>query len=258
MIQRRNPARTFAWLIVAALAIILSIQLLWTYSISPRLLIRRITLESDLGLSDSQLLEMLAIKGATWSNLDADALIQRLKSYPVIRDAVVVKSFPDTLKVYLYRRKPLIITLIDSNGAFDPAVFDEEGYAVQVGELIGSEDLPILSGPRFDTPALGARFPESIQEILAGLSAIRRQDESLFSMVSEIEMIPRSADVYDLKLYLNHIDIPVMVDPNLSLNELKRAVLAVEVLSTTAAGNVEEADIRGGSVIYHKLKEAQL
>jgi cell division protein FtsQ len=256
VVRKMKPGRVVAISIVGILMIVLMAELLWNLAIAPRLIIRKITLESDLGLTDSQILEMLNIKGETWASLEESVLKNRLEAYPVVRKAQVVKVFPDTLRLYVYRRRPLAVALFDDGLTPIPAVFDEEGYAVQVGVGSGSLDLPILSGPRFSEPALGARMPESIQVILGDLSRLRADDPKLFALVSEIEIVPHGTEGYDLKLYMNHIPIPILVDRNLTAESIRQAVLVLDVLASGSAGRVEEADMRGGHVVFRTVEES--
>lgn len=255
LVRRMNRGRTLAISVVGLLALVFAAELLWNFIVAPRLVIKKITLESDLGLSDSQILEMLDIDGDTWASLEETELQKRLEAYPVVRKAQVVKVFPDTLRLFVYRRKPLAVALLDGGGLPVPAVFDEEGYAVQIGTGSGSIDLPILSGPKFSEPSLGARMPESIQMILADLSKLRAEDPKLFSLVSEIEILPHGTEGYDLKMYMNHIPIPILVDRTLTVESVRQAVLVLDVLATGSAGRVEEADMRGGHVVFRPVEE---
>ncbi|RKX80588.1 MAG: hypothetical protein DRP60_02875, partial [Spirochaetes bacterium] len=170
VVRRSSRPRIFLLSVVIVLLLLFLAELVWDMLLSPRLVIRKIKLESDLSLSDGQLLEMLNLDGDTWASLDELNVQKRLESYPVVRKARVVKVFPDTLKLYIYRRRPLAAALFSSGGKPIPAVFDEEGYAVQIGTGSEPVNLPIISGPSFSEPPLGSRLPESICAILRDLS----------------------------------------------------------------------------------------
>ncbi len=255
VIRRRNPKHLVLGVLVGLLFLVFAGELVWMNLVAPRLVIRKISLESDLKLTDGQLMEMLSIKGLSWAQLDEKVLESRLESYPVIRKAQVVKVFPDTLRLFIYRRKPLAVVLVDSRNMSVPAVFDEEGYAVQVGGSSGSFNLPILSGLSFPLPALGARLPESLRPLLADLSSLRNDDSRLFGLVSEVEVVPRSGNGYDLRLYMNHVAVPVLIERKLDAETLRQAVLVLDVLASGEAGRIEEADIRGGHVVFRRRKE---
>jgi len=256
VLRRANRSRVTLLLIVVVLLILFLAEIAWDFLLSPRLVIKKISLESDLVLSDGQLLEMLNLESETWASIDEMLVQKRLESYPVVRKARVVKIFPDSLKIYIYRRRPLVAALFNDGGKPVAAVFDEEGYAVQVGIGSGPINLPIISGPRFSEPALGSRLPESMRLILSDLSQMRSDDSHLFALISEIEIIPHGSEVYDLKLYMNHVHIPILVDHNLTVESVRQAVLVLDVLASGAAGEVEEADMRGGHVVYRSVEES--
>ena len=253
--RRRNSGRLISILLVSGLTVVLAGQLSWIYWISPHMAIRRITLESDLKVTDRQLLEMISIEGETWASLDERLMEERLESYPVIRKAQVIKVFPDTLKVFLYRRHPLVVAFPDSGDSGRPAVFDNEGYALQIGLDSNSISLPILSGPKFSEPDLGARLPDDFMGLLKGLDTLRNEDPTLFGLISEIEIIPRVNEGFDLKLYMNHVPIPILIDRQVTVESIRQAVLVLDVLSTGSAGVVDEADMRGGNVVFHRTEE---
>lgn len=251
--RRLLSGRSLLLLVVISLITILSAQIIWLFVLAPRMTIKKISLESDLGLTDGQLLEMLKINGESWTSLEESEVQKRLESYPVIRKARVVKVFPDTLKLYIYRRRPLAAALTGSGAALVPAVFDEEGYAVQIGRGSGSLDLPVLSGLEFAEPALGVRLPSSLQSLLQDLSLLRTEEPRLFALISEVAILPRGKDGYDLKLYMNHIPIPIIIDRRISVDTIRRAILVLDVL-VSSGGDVNEADMRGGNVVFRRLE----
>jgi len=243
-------------IVVVVLATVLAAEILWSTVVAPRLFIRTIDLESDLGMSDQQLLDMLDLENETWASIDEAALQNRLESYPVVRRARVVKVFPDTLRLQIYRRRPLAVAMVGDPPNRIPAVFDEEGYAVQIGAGQGSLDLPVLTGPRFPVPELGSRLPESLRPVLADLEGVRRDDPTVFALVSEIEVVPRRSEGFDLKMYLNHVPIPILVDRAITVESIRNAVLVLDVLSSSSAGDVDFADMRGGHVVFRRSEES--
>ena len=83
---------------------------------------------------------------------------------------------------------------------------------------------------------------------------MRSDDNQLFALISEIEIIPHGNEGYDLKLYMNHIQIPILVDPSISAESVKQAMLVLDVLASGNNGDIEEADMRGGHVVYHSVE----
>jgi len=255
MVRRKHSGQSILLGIVILLLGVLSTQILWYFVLAPRLTIKEILLESDLGITDNQLLDMLSINGSTWASLEELELQQRLESYPVVRTVSVDKVFPDTLKLHIYRRKPLAAALMEIEGKLVPAVFDEEGYLVQVGPGSASLDLPILSGLQFSSPHLGARLPASLLSVLSSLTVLRDEEPQLFSLISEVAILPNGSDSYNLKLHLNHIPIPILVDRNITGESMRRAILVLDVL-TLDGSDVSEADIRGGNAVFQRSGES--
>ncbi len=250
----QSPVRKAAWAMVLMLSFALAIVLAWNYWSAHRFVIRRIILDSDLGVSDEQLLMMLGIEGETWSSLGVDELELRLEAYPVIRKARVLKVFPDALRIFLYRRKPLAITLFGAEEGLLPTVFDNEGYIIRVGDSSDIVSLPILSGPQFGKPRLGARLPESMQPLLLELAELKKNDPRLFALLSELEILPQEDGKYELRLYMNHINIPVKIGRSLTGAKIQQSMLVLDVLSSGVAGEVVEADIRGENVVFRRVE----
>ena len=99
-------------------------------------------------------------------------------------------------------------------------------------------------------------MPDSIRSILTDLSLMRLEDPKLFALISEIEIVPRGVESFDLKLYMNHIHIPILVDRKLTAESVRQAVLVLDVLSSGSTGDVEEADMRGGHVVFRPVEES--
>lgn len=250
MIGRWSRRRRFAAAVIAILLSILLVESFWVLIVSPRLAIEKVFLESDIEIPDEQLLKMLDLDGKTWASVDGEDIRERLESHPAIRGARVSRVFPDGLRVYIFRRQPLALALFDDGMVPRMSAFDEEGYVIQAGDKVSGADLPILSGPPVHRPASGARIPEAMRQVLSDLLRLKTDNLELFDLISEIEFIPHGEIGYDLRMYMNHIPIPVLIDMNLSPESIRHALIVIDVLALTAPESVDEADIRGGHVIY--------
>jgi len=250
MIRRWKSGRRFAVLSIAVLLAVLLVESLWIFILSPRLVIKKIFLESDIEIPDAQLLEMLDLDGKSWTSLNEKDVQTRLETYPIIREARVSRVFPDGLRVYIFRRQPLAVALSADSGISHIVIFDEEGYVIQADSKINDIDLPIFSGAVPYEPTPGSQVPETVRQVLSRLSRLRMDESELFDLISEIEFISQGEDDYDLKMYMNHIPIPVLVDMNLNPQSIRQAFIVIDVLALTNSGPIETADIRGGHVVY--------
>jgi len=250
MIGRWRSGRKFSVTMIAILLSILLVELFWVFIVSPRLTIGKIFLESDIEIPDEKLLEMLDLGGKTWTSLDEEDVRRRLESYPVIREAQVSRVFPDGLRVYIFRRQPLALALFNDSAVPRIAIFDEEGYVIQAGGKVNGVDLPILSGIPLHKPTPGSQVPETMRQVLSDLFRLKTDEPELFHLISEIEFISHGEVGYDLRMYMNHLPIPVLIDMNLSPESIRHALIVIDVMALSGLESVDEADIRGGSVIY--------
>ena len=247
--------RTWLWSLLALLTLVLIGEILWSVRSGSRIAIRRIILESDLAISDGQLLEMLGISDGRFDSIQVSTLEEKLAAWPVVRSVKVTKLFPDSLKIELYRRKPLVAAFSESENGMTVVMFDNEGYIVKTGNVSRNENIPVLSGPTFGMPVLGARLPTFLQNILSNLGELQSLEPELYSRISELEILPNDTENYDLRLFLNTKTIPVIIDGKLAADTIRRAVLVGNILSSGAVGQIVEADIRGKSVVYRQMEE---
>ena len=253
--------------VVIFLIVFFAVELVFDFLILPGLAVKKIYLDSDLEISDQQLMEMLGTDNLTWTFIDSDQIKKHLESYPVVKKADVEKIFPDTLKLFIFRRKPVAVVLNSTEKGTLPAVFDEDGYIVQLGMSGETVKLPVISGIGFTDPEIGARMPEKLQGILSDLSALQENNPWLFSLISEIKVIPESAGNFNLKLYLNSdagyqsvteccVNVPVIVDNRISAESIRRALFVLDVLSSAVTDPVADADIRGGHVVFRLMEDS--
>jgi len=253
MIRRWRSGRRITVMLIMILLSILLLESFWVFIVSPRLTIGKIFLESDIEISDKKLLEMLNLDAKTWTSLDEKNVQRRLESYPVIREARVSRVFPDGLRVYIFRRQPMAAALFGDSAVQRIAVFDEEGYVIQADGKTNDIDLPILSWAFPYKPTLGSQVPETVRQVLSDLSRLKREEPRLFDLISEIEFISHGEVGYDLKVYMNHIPIPVLIDMDLSPKSIRHALIVIDVLELTDLETIDEADIRGGHVVYRPV-----
>lgn len=250
MTRRWKSGRKFTVTLIAILLSILLVETFWVFIVSPRLTIGKIFLESDIEISDEKLLEMLGLGGRTWTSLDERSVQRRLESYPIIREVRISRVFPDGLRVYIFRRQPMAAVLLGEDEVQRIAILDEEGYVIQAEGKINDIDLPILTWSFPYKPTLGSQVPETVRGVLSDLSRLKRDEPKLFDLISEIEFISHGEVGYDLKVYMNHIPIPVLVDMDLSPKSVRHALVVIDVLELTDFETIDEADIRGGHVVY--------
>lgn len=125
---------------------------------SPRLSIQKIEVVGSRGVTVEDVVRLGGVKyNANMFKVNLSRVARRLKAIPCVRDAVVTRFLPNTLRVQIVEREPaLVIESLDSRRRLD---VDREGVAFRVsrwrpirGELLVIEDkqFPKELGTRID------------------------------------------------------------------------------------------------------------
>ncbi len=241
--------------LVAVLALLALVELVVQIVLMPRMVVRTVVLSSDLDIPQEELLAMAAIDGSErYLSLDAAEIERRLEAYPLVRDAVVQKVFPDTLRLAVTGRKPLALAIGRSGDRAVPVVFDEQGLVFRVGGEGPIPDLPIISGLSF-SPSLGIAMPPMLRPLLADLAELRAGAPELFALVSEIRVSAVNAVDYELDLFPVGHRMRVRLADRIDETVLRYVFLVIDVLARTrAAAEVTEIDLRSGEVVYRAAR----
>ena len=87
------------------------------------------SLQSDVSLSEDELLSISGLQGITyWHSIAADTVRKRLEAYPLVRRARVEKLFPDTVRLTVWGRQPVALVLADVGGGRSPCSWTTKGW----------------------------------------------------------------------------------------------------------------------------------
>lgn len=256
--RRDRTARIFKTIIILLLFVIF-IQVVYHLYFARNVKIDKLVIETGSGFSasDEQILEMAGL-GSTESYFALDeAIIEtRLERFPQISSAVVKKKFPDTLGIVIEGRTPLAVCLIEAEGRVIPAAVDSSGVIFQIGKAVIELDLPIISGVRIDEARLGAVMPAALTVFLENLNSLRSESPGFFNSISEIQIIRKSNDDFEVLMYPQNYSIPVRLSSKIN-NELFTYVLLVldVVKQQGMAAYLEELDFRTDEVVYRLREE---
>jgi cell division protein FtsQ len=182
---------------------------------------------------------------------------------PRIASAKVERRFPNAVYIDIAERKPAAIVLVDEAGRLVPVCIDREGIAyayastalASAGEGDRLQDLPILSGLRFEGFKPGTRLPAALVPALAALGDIRARSPALLAAFSEIKLVKPAHGEAELILYSLHHRVPVRTGAVLNEATLRSIILVLDVLGSQGLSDkVEEIDFRTGTVVY-RVKE---
>ncbi len=255
--ENRRIEKVFIYVILF-LALAVAAELVFHFIISPKLAIRKIIVRSNprIALSDAEILNIAGLKGDLfYFNVNTDSIGEQLTSYPLIKEAVVEKKFPDSLTLDLVGREPLAMSIVDTETGAVPVVFDEEGVVFQIGTSISDINSLIISGIVFKDIQLGMRLPEDVIGLLESLYILKEESPELFNLLSEIKIIKRDSNQYETVIYITGYEMPVRMGMSLDKKELKYVLMILDVVTIDdLKRNIMELDVRGGEVVY-KVKE---
>ncbi|MDA3808776.1 MAG: FtsQ-type POTRA domain-containing protein [Spirochaetaceae bacterium] len=243
--------------IIIAFIVILAGQLIFKIFVVPNIVLQKIKVESEVSLSDSEILTIAGIDaGEYYYNVSPEDIKQRLEMYPEVRKASVEKVFPDKLKLYLFARKAVALVVLNIDEKSIPVAIDNEGVIYSRGIDLLSWDLPVITGIRFSALELGAQLPAPLLPLLDDLKNLKDDNPALYNLLSEIKVERRGERGYDLILFLHSYPVRARIGNELDGNVLKNIIMVFEVLNKQKlTDKIGEVDFRTKEIIYRLREE---
>jgi cell division septal protein FtsQ len=243
--------------VIVALAVAAVGGLVFEFLISPNMLVRTIELKSDLPLSREEIVNLAGLSPAAYYfAVDTRAVEARLKTNPLVREALVEKVFPETLKLTLVKRQPLVVAYAAADGKTLPVVFDDEGVLFERGAGLSERNLPVLSGVRLDSTVPGATLPRILQPFLKDWGELKRTNAALYGLISEIRVVGMSSGSYELVLYPLTYPVRVWIGKRLNPGMLRYMFFTLHFMQQQGLlREVDEVDFRSGEAVYHRKGE---
>ena len=227
-------------------------ELIWLLGIGPFRQFSRIDISGAVSRE-----EILAVAGinesSSFFSTDAKAVEKALMSISTVQSAKVFKYFPGRLQIIIENRRPLASALASLNGETVMVLFDSQGVIIEVGAAILPVLYPLVSGLLMENPYPGMRLPAFFVPFFGDLQIITDSAPELLNAISEIKIVRKPFDVFELVLYPVHNRIKVRLS---ELNEdmLRYALLMVDVLSSRDDG-IDTLDFRSGIASYIPMEE---
>jgi cell division protein FtsQ len=256
--NRQRIRRIFIF-IIGGLVTILALEFIFHLVISPRLTITRVEIAADRGLnlSDSDILALAGIGGENYFySIDEAAIAERIAAYPPVLSAAVEKIFPNSLKISVKQRSPLVICLVEAGGETVPLVLDDEGVVFQIGASVQQGDLPVISGLTFAEIELGQRVHRSLVGFLKDLSKVKDASPILFSLISEVKFVTKNRTNFEVLLYPRDYRTVVRIGPHIDIALLKEILLVLDVFKSQGVDEgLAEIDFRTDSPMVRFREE---
>jgi cell division protein FtsQ len=252
--EERNPKRLLL-IVISLLGVVLVGELVYHFLVSPWLRIDRVVVDSELAMSDQELLEITGLAdNPHYSAVDTALIGQRLREVPVVASVQVSKRFPNELSISVQKREPLAIAFAEEGTL--PVVFDAEGVVFRWKEAARSLDLPVVSGIRFEDPNLGMRLPQHLGAFLSDLEQLKNDAPGLFRQFSEFRIVPTGSRDFEVVLYPQSYGVPVRIEPHLDRQSASYIVMVLDAFRRDGSlDTIRELDFRAGEVVYRTREE---
>lgn len=211
MSTSRSPKFGFITLLVVVVGLIVSANL-WKTSLR----VQRVTVEGNRIVETAEIMQLVRIqKNTQLQDIDLTAVQKDILSHHFIKDAVVERDLPATLKITITERLPLAIV----NSA-EILYLDEDGVVLPHSISKQLFDLPVLSGisPEIALAPGGTINNPDVHEALQILATSKLVSKELYHLISEVRL--RSGG--DIVLYAAEWGVPIIFGRGDIANKLVR------------------------------------
>ena len=224
----------FLGLLVLALGLVVCANL-WQSGLK----VKRVTIEGNRIVETAEITQLIKVpKNTQLQEVDLMAVRRDILSHHFIKDAVVERDLPATLRVTIKERVPLVI--INSAEIY---YLDEDGVVLPHSISKQLIDLPVLTGISDNialTPGTKISHPD-IKEALNILTSSRLVSKDLYHVISEV----RLRNGGDIVLYAAEWGVPIIF----GRGEIASKLVRLEsfwntVVRERGAENLQYVDLR--------------
>jgi cell division protein FtsQ len=241
-------------ILVGVLCVLLILNIILYSVLIPALSPIKVTYE---GLRQYQSNDLRQIMGAnanrTWfkfNTVDAVSALSLMSGIVVIS---VEKHFPDKVIIYVAERTPIAMMLTAENGCTKQTFLDKNGVVFSLPANIQQYDLPLISGLLVESYDTEMRVSKDYRILFEQLVKMTLLPQNYFAAISEIHVLSKNYNRYDLALYSVHTKQRILLDKGLNEIALQYTVVALDTIDSFAL-SISETDLRHGSVSYRTTK----
>jgi cell division protein FtsQ len=201
--------------------------------------VKRVTVEGNRIVETAEIMQLIKVpKNSQLQQVDLMAVRRDILSHHFIKEAVVERDLPATLRVTIQERIPLAII----NSA-QILYLDEDGVVLPHSISKHLFDLPVLTGLPNDaslTPGATLKNPD-IQEALQILASSKLASKELYHLISEV----RLRNGGDIVLYAAEWGVPIIFGHGDIANKLVRLeAFWDQVVSERGPETLQYVDLR--------------
>jgi cell division septal protein FtsQ len=190
------------WLIItlAALTSLIAAANIWKSSLT----VKKVIVDGNRIVETNEILQLAQVtRGMKMYDMDLMVVQKDVLSHHFIKDVVVARDLPVTLKISVVERSP--IALINRGGIL---YLDEDGFVLPHAVSREVFDLPIITGlPASAKVGIGLQLRHpSVQEALKTLNIAKLVNKQLYHLISEVSIRPGG----ELILYSAEEGVPIL------------------------------------------------
>lgn len=201
--------------------------------------VKRVTIEGNRIVETAEIMQLIKVpKNSQLQDVDLMSVRRDILSHHFIKDVIVERDLPATLRVTIQERVPLAIL-----NAAEILYLDEDGIVLPHSVSKQIFDLPVLTGMQGEGPmAPGTKLKHpDIQEALKILASSKAVSKDLYYMISEV----RLRNGGDIVLYTAERAVPVIFGRGEIASKLVRLEsFWNEIVRERGAENLQYVDLR--------------
>ena len=204
--------------------------------------------------SPEEIVDLLRPMNAkNWFSFDVNAATGIIASESFVDSVSVRKAFPNKIYINIKEREAVAMAFIEKDERSVAVQIDKNGVFFPLKKRSEkSLSLPIISGLPVEYIGDGMRIPSRYRSLVEQMSKIKGMSQNYFAAISEICVVPKESDTYELVLIPVSSKIRVLTDRTLSEDALKYMMVVLDVVNSIEP-DVSEIDLRYGSVSYRKM-----
>ncbi|WKC58417.1 cell division protein FtsQ/DivIB [Borrelia sp. P9F1] len=222
------------------------LEVVFIIFISPYFLIRYISFNDGIHISQEDIIKISGIKPNTYYyEVDTAVYEANIKKHLRVKNVRVELIFPNKISINIEKRMPVVVTYENINGGFIYYFIDSDGVILEKGkDLI--YDLPIISGLRLSENEVGDFLEDRMVAVIKQLNYIKINHNTLYNLVSEINFLKLNFYDYKITLYMKNIYNRILITSDMNLmSSVHRVLMIADLLK----GSSDTVDLRSGDII---------
>jgi cell division protein FtsQ len=213
--------------------------------------VKTISVDGVLNVEENQVIQLAGVTlGSSMYDLDLTRIQQNVTSHYFVKDVLVERNLPGTIRLSVTERTPLAII------PGRPMLYiDEEGIVLPPTNARAVYDLPIISGLQVvDTLRPGGHAPgEDTNEAIRLLWTLRHGNRQMFHRISEVHL--RNGG--DIVLFSSEWGVPIIFGHGRIADKLARLeVFWEEEVAQYGGHNLEYVDVRYDEQVIARWKKS--